>query len=163
MGNWFGTYHAQAVAALYDEQVPSWLAEALAKKLARAGVLVSSAYYVPDIQELYGLMKTWSHHMNRGTKGARWVMCRETHDALGRIHGDRRVPRTPVLAFIAEGAEPPEPESPINVISMRPARLFDIEVRIDPAARSPLFEVDSEATRQRGELWPQRDEYWRPE
>lgn len=150
MGDWYGTYHTEAIHALRDEQVPDWLAAKLAKKLAAAGVLVSSAYYVPDPNELYGQMKVWQYHLRQAVK-CRWVMCRETHDALARKHLGVRAPAPATWVGFYAGPEsyPPAPEiETLIAVETHPARLFGVEIRIDPAARSPMFEIDAEATSQ---------------
>jgi hypothetical protein len=127
--------------------------------LIESGLVIRERYYVPSARELLGLMKQLSYHLRRSNHGCRWVMCRETHDALAKRWTGQRVPAPMTFDSSfwrsAAGAELPPAAIEMEVLQVIEDRrywddhsmLFGMPIRIDPAARSPLFEVDSEATR----------------
>lgn len=127
--------------------------------LEAAELIVRKAYYVPDAKELFGLMREWQYHMRHSVKGARWVMCKETIDALAKQYKQTRAPQP--LTFDAgfwaagAGAELPTAALELEVETVAESRrywssrdaIFGIPIRIDPAARSPMFEIDTPDTR----------------
>ncbi len=151
-GHWEGPENFSALYGVRPEIARS-TAAAVLEDLARAGLLVTTRYYVPSPGELYDLYGAISHELHRGLKGVRWVMCRETHDAIWRRERNRvaALPRA-VQAWFAE-TPPWSAVDTVNVVDVdyraQTARLFGIPVRIDPAARSPLIEIDTEATLRR--------------
>ncbi len=126
--------------------------------LSQAGLIVRAPYYVPDPDELLGQMKTWQYHISAGTDGCRWVMCRETIDALARKYA-RQVTPMPITFnadfWRTDGADLPAAALEMDVRRVIESRthwsaqdmLFGVPIRVDPAARSPLFEIDTDATR----------------
>lgn len=153
-GAWQGMDYGPAIEAIRVAGLPADIPPGeLIRALARAGVLVVAEYYVPSPDELFGIYSAVGRELSRGMGGQlRWVMCRETHDALMRRHGAQRA-AVPVDIRrywpATELAEPvPEPESVAVAdadYSTTQARLFGIPVRIDPAARRPLLEIDDSA------------------
>lgn len=120
--------------------------------MAQSGLLLRKAYYVPDPDELFGIMKTIQYHVSRGTQGCRWVMCRETVDALARRYLRQVTPEPVVWPRIwSDEAADVVAGMPHAVRVIEDARLFGVPIRIDPAARSPMFEIDTEATETRPE------------
>jgi len=133
--------------------------EGFAAALVVSGLIVRERYYVPDTRELFGLMRQWSYHMKSGTEGCRWVMCRETFDALARQYTGARAPAP--MTFDATfwrtdaAADLPPAALEMNVLQVIEqnrrwedhSMLLGLPIRIDPAARSPLFEIDSADTR----------------
>lgn len=153
MGEWLEPDRFGELLAIADEfHVADH--ERFAATLIESGLIVRERYYIPDAKELMGLMRRWSYDV-RNSNGARWVMCRETHDALAERYTNVRVPGPeasvrwmadtdlPVAAMQAEVEWAMERARRWD----DPSRLFGLPIRIDPAARSPLFELDSEATR----------------
>ena len=162
MGTWHGSTTADALYRLLDEVDPNYLLRSrteLIDKLKASGLIVDAPFYVPDIDELFDLKRTWSFYLARGMEGARWVMCRETLEALAKKYRDTRTasPQEFDKDFWAEGAGSQLPTAALGmevemVMESRrywsdQATLFGVPIRIDPAARSPLFEIDTPATR----------------
>lgn len=118
-----------------------------AQELARAGLLVMGGYYVPSPDELRFAYARISDAGLRKWVNLRWVMCPETLSALVKTYGGQRHPRPVDYAF----NWPPELSlgevEMVDVVSQAigdsqmPA-LFGIRIRVDPAARHPMFEVD---------------------
>lgn len=152
-GRWEGPDDFVALYAVRPE-VDKTTAAAVLDDLARGGLLVTTRYYVPSPAELYDMYGGIGRDLYRGMRGnLRWVMCRETHDALWRRHRDQRAAVPPDIRRLwSLGMEWAEPETVAVVdVDFRTqfAYLFGIPIRIDPAARSPLLEIDSEATLRR--------------
>lgn len=160
MGTWHGPTARQTLWLALDAIDPHAVLPRteIIEALERTGIIVPQGFYVPDMDELYGLMRQWSFHMAGGMKGARWVMCQETINVLARRERDKLASPPPRFdkAFWADG---PGAELPTAALSMEivrvmeansrwsdQAKLFGFPIRIDPAARSPLFEIDPEAT-----------------
>jgi hypothetical protein len=144
MGTWHGSTTSDALYRLLDEVDPSYLLRSrteLIDKLKASGLIVEAPFYVPDMEELWGMKRKWSYYRAQGMEGARWVMCRETGEALARKYATTRT----VTPFEFDGPDPRE----IGVVGRWDGNytLFGVPVRIDPAARSPLFEIDTPATR----------------
>jgi hypothetical protein len=117
--------------------------------MAQSGLLLRKAYYVPDADELFGVMKTIQYGVYRGLTGCRWVMCRETVDALARRYVGQRTPEPPVFPNVWSDEADVMYAMPTAVHVIENATLFGVPIRIDPAARSPMFEIDTEATETR--------------
>lgn len=159
-----GTWHQPDDQRYYDilralDPGGRILADEFITALETAELIVRKAYYVPDSKELYGLMREWQYHMRHSVNGARWVMCKEAIDALAKQYKQTRAPQplTFDAKFWAEGAGAEMPvaalEAEYEMVaesrrywSSRDA-IFGIPIRIDPAARSPMFEIDTPATR----------------
>lgn len=162
MGTWHGSTTAEALYRLLEEVDPSYLLRSrtdLIQKLLASGLIVDAPFYVPDMDELWGLKRKWSYYLAQGMEGSRWVMCRETVEALAKKYNRTRTapPSEFDMGFWAEGAgrELPSAALEMTVMTVMNSRrywpdhatLFGVPVRIDPAARSPLFEIDSEWTK----------------
>jgi hypothetical protein len=135
-GRWHQPDNATVIAHLARE---FGLADpaAFVAALELRGLVVRAPFYVPDVDELYVRYRRLSNVAAAERPHVRWVMCHETYGELARLHNGGRVP--PSYAR----------ESSYTVIEPAPGgtvNLFGIPVRLDPAARSPLFEIDSDAT-----------------
>lgn len=162
MGTWHGSTTAEALYRLLDEVDPSYLLRSrteMIDKLKASGLIVDAPFYVPDMGELFGLKRTWSYYLDQGMEGVRWVMCRETVDALVRKYDQVRSapPQAVDFELSADGAAARAASASLGLAVVTAPRsglypstqytLFGVPVRIDPAARSPLFEIDSEWTK----------------
>lgn len=129
--------------------------------LNEAGLIVRKPYYVPDAEELFGMMSKIRYHLMSGLQGCRWVMCRETIDSLAAKYSRTRIAAPPrfnagfwtdtdlpsaalelEIELVMQARRYWDPHNPDTG-----ARLFGIEIRVDPAARSPMFEIETEATK----------------
>lgn len=137
----------------------------LAIALRETGFLLASAYYVPDVRELFDLYRQLAEveYHGRGRvprHWLRWVMCGETQLALQRKYGQTKTVHSPNLTAFMFGEGPPVDavmDELHMVMTTRAAesipaaldagRLFDMPIRRDPAARRPLFELIPEAER----------------
>lgn len=127
-GQWVGSHeeHAREVLAPI---VDSWHeADRIIRVLSKVGLLVSSAYYVPSVGELFDSADEM-HYTSR----YRWVMCSETWTDLWRAHAGQRAR----LAWPV-GDKPAEDVFIVDAVGNQ---LLGIPVRIDPAARRPMWEV----------------------
>jgi len=120
----------------------------------KAGLIVRKDYYVPDVDELYGLMRQLTYGIDVPRDGWRWVMCRETVDALARKY-DRQMAPKPIkfdASWWKANDDMPSAALQMEVDQViesrrywpRQDRLFGVDIRIDPAARRPMFEIDDE-------------------
>lgn len=164
MGTWHSTNNNAYLRILGqldpDELViPPGFAGLLINSLAAAGLIVRTDFYVPDADELMGIMHRWQYHLREGKQECRWVMCRETVDALAEKYARNRTitptPRAFNIDFWTNTDLPPAALEMETVQVMESRRywssqdmLFGVPIRIDPAARSPMFEIDTPATRQ---------------
>jgi hypothetical protein len=136
-GRWHQPDNATVIAHLARE---FGLADpaAFVAALELRGLVVRAPFYVPDVDELYVRYRRLSDVASTERPHIRWVMCRETYDELARLHDGGRVPPSHAR------------ERSLTVIEHTPGgiagNLFGIPVRLDPAARSPLFEISSDAT-----------------
>jgi len=118
-----------------------WVADVILNQFAIHGFLVREQYYVPSSDELYAVYRVVSGATRESFK-FQWVMCREIHDVLYDRYGTTRWP-----VFNWEIVNLYDPESPEDLLKtnnlqvVSSATLFDIPIRIDPAARSPLIEL----------------------
>lgn len=136
-------------------------AKLLIDHVAATGMLVTKAFYVPDADELLGLMRNIQYHLRRGNVECRWVMCRETVDALAEQWNGRRTPAPTVFdaSFWQAPAGQELPTAALEVEVLRvlehnrrwldQSKLFGVPIRVDAAARSPLFEIDTDDTKWR--------------
>lgn len=158
MGRWEGPDDTEQLLAILRELDPRGAMVTPAKfieVMSRSGMLVRKAYYVPDADELFGQMKQWQYHLRRGNVECRWVMCRETVDALARKYDRQRTP-APVtfdaMFWRNDGSELPSAALEMEVLTVIESNrhwggdhsmLFGVPIRMDPAARSPMFEIDT--------------------
>lgn len=125
-------------------------AEEAADALIAAGLVVVSDFYVPSMDELIGLYRRLGDAHLHGQITVRWVMCRETHDALYARYNATQYPPTERIPFSQAIVEPSAEvlQHEIRTIMERnrrwgdPSSLFGIPIRIDPAARRPMFEIE---------------------
>lgn len=113
-------------------------------------MIVVSPFYVPTSDELFSQYGTLGYAYLRGRIDVRWVMCAETHDALWRRYNTVRypVPDDRIPFVMAEVSPSPELVAfEVRTVMERnrkwtePGQLFGIPIRIDPAARTPMFEI----------------------
>lgn len=107
-----------------------------------AGLMVGRPFVVPTFKTLYAEYRRLAEAGLRGRLPLRWVMCRETYAAIARLAGDHRAPIMPELRYALSQSD--EVQTADTVTAVRVAsegRLFDIPIRIDPAARAPMWEV----------------------
>jgi hypothetical protein len=169
MGQWLKPDHAVMLAHVVSSPrfgVPGNRRGELIRALAETGFLVSSAYYVPDVEELFAMERQLAevdyHGRGRVPRSwIRWVMCGETQIELHRRHGNQKTMHTPNLSDFLSTGDLTEPDRVLDemhmVMTTRAAasipaaldagRLFDMPIRRDPAARRPLFELIPEDER----------------
>ncbi len=143
-GVWIGYHQTLAYERLAAIGVGDRLSDEVVGALSAAGLLVSSAYYVPTMDDLYD---SW-RQMRKATSGRprlRWVMCAETWAALVERNSEPR--RVPVpadfpwsYAVVPDAAWDDGPKA-VFVIDTHAGKLFDEPVRLDPAARRPMWEL----------------------
>lgn len=122
---------------------------------ALRAMMVETVHFVPTYDELLKDYRRLSEAYLHGRIDVRWVMCQETHDALARQYGDKRYPRpADILSFSALSVEP-DPSVLSDYVGWvfenrrrwdDTSKLFGVPIRIDPAARRPMFEI-AEAVR----------------
>lgn len=125
-------------------------AERLAHDLEDGGWTVRTDYYIPTFRDLHGDYQTLAYaYLNNRIK-VRWVMCRETHDALAQRYTQARVVVIPDLATVIASSE-----SGVGMVTDAvhavmenrlhwgddQSKLFGVPIRIDPVARRPVFEI----------------------
>ena len=153
MGEWrqpdrLGLRTLTAVAREHGVPAP----EAFVAAMLDTGLVVCSEYYVPEARELFGLYRLLSWHL-RDITGVGWVMCCETQEALMAQYGPNRMRvHAPMMFSVVSSLEEPtvaELEGKVMTVMERgrfwpdSATLLGLPVRIDPAARRPVFEVRS--------------------
>jgi hypothetical protein len=138
MGHWHGPDVVNTLLAVLQKADPGAHASAHAfvDAMLNSGMLVDTRYYVPGTGELYE-MHAWHRESRPGALNYRWVMCRETFDALADEHR-RQMVRGPILPLGA-----PEPQ---RVYVAEAGKLFGRPIRVDPAARRPMLELDTDAS-----------------
>jgi len=123
---------------------------------ALAAMMVWTNHFVPTFDDLLRDYRRLGDAYLNGRIDVRWVMCQETHDALARQYKDKRYPRlADILSFSALSAEPdPGVLSDYAgwVFENRrrwndTSKLFGVPIRIDPAARRPMFEIAEKVRR----------------
>lgn len=127
------------------------------QELKDAGVLVSKGYYIPTFDDLHGDYGTLGAAYLKGRIDVRWVMCKETRDALVTRYGEWRYAPPPEMpSWHADVMPSPEVLAlEVRTIMERKLRwedtdkLFGIPIRIDPAARRPVFEIVPDDERER--------------
>lgn len=161
MGEWHGPDYQDRLAQIVRELDP--LGQVLSptrfiSAMQSSGLLVRADYYVPDGDELLGVMKTLQWSVHRAGIKCRWVMCRETLDALAAKWLNKQTPAPfEIQAFVAESSwsvsEPamftPEVLAVLERRLIDQGMLFGVPIRVDPAARAPLFEIDQDGTWER--------------
>jgi len=155
-GEWREANDEALIELLGDHGIVGLKASRLLDDMAAAGVIVRKGYYVPSDDDLFAIYRTIGYYLYKGMaqSGIRWVMCRETHNALAAKYQNKVAP-APMrfdAAFWAstEGQELPTSALEMDVLQVMRARrswtdhgmLFGVPIRIDPAARTPLLEVE---------------------
>jgi hypothetical protein len=111
-------------------------ADILAVLDALRNMLVPGSYYVPTMDELWRDYNRLGMAHLHGRIRVRWVMCQETHDALAARLRGVVFAVVPDFALNDDAEPPPTPRE-----LMQPGSLFGIPIRLDPAARKPMFEI----------------------
>lgn len=117
-----------------------WVADTVLDQLGRAGLFVRQDYYVPSRDELYNLYCQVDSASYRRLP-FRWVMCAETISELKKLYGGTKYAQMLAFSWDNDPAKVVEPRG-VNVFDNM--RLFDVPIRIDPAARRPLIELVDE-------------------
>lgn len=162
MGEWLMPDPVTLLSDVLDSPafaVPPDKRAALALALRETGFLVATAYYVPDVDELFDIYHQLTRHLRRPPRlWIRWVMCGETQQALYRKYSNTRysTPSPNLVAFMADGdlassnvgdlvAEVDMMMTRQVAATVRAAldagQLFGMPIRRDPAARRPLLEL----------------------
>lgn len=125
-------------------------AERLARDLEDGGWTVRTDYYIPTLQDLHRDYQTLAYAYLKDRIKVRWVMCRETHDALAKRYTQDRFAVIPDLSAVIASSE-----SSLDMVTSTvhavmenrlywgddQSKLFGIPIRIDPVARRPVFEI----------------------
>lgn len=100
-GQWRNPSDEAALTALADLDIRGPEASRIIAALGAARVLVRERYYVPDFSELLGTYRTIAYRFgkNMSEVGLRWVMCRETHDALVEQFSQTRAAPPPTFSL----------------------------------------------------------------
>lgn len=142
-GRWF-MGHSDPVAAVQAEAEDNgWSPTEVIQALYERDLLPKPTYYVPSLAEYYRTMSDLRYAVRNGSLPVRWVMCRETLAEMARRYGRQRVPDVIAWSFTMADDDDHDP-LPLNLVERpadRPARLFGVPIRVDPAARTPLFEI----------------------
>lgn len=161
MGEWHGPDYQDRLAQIVRQLDP--LGQVLSPTrfisvMQNSGLLVRADYYVPDGDELLGVMKTLQWSVCRAGIKCRWVMCWETLEALAAKWLNRQtLAPFEIQAFVGESAasilEPamytPEVLTVLERRRIDQGMLFGVPIRVDPSARAPLFEIDQDGTWER--------------
>lgn len=161
MGTWHGPTVEESLYRILEEFDPDYTMLRsrleLIEKLVGSGHVVRADFYVPDMGELWGLKRSFSYYLAQGMEGVRWVMCRETVQALVKKYQHARFApaQGAEVELWVDDAAARAVSTPLGLAVVTVAQspesaqytLFGVPVRIDPAARSPLFEIDTPATR----------------
>lgn len=126
--------------------IEEWRADAVLDMLATVGLLVVADYERPTAEALYG---RYSQVRMMVRAPWRWVMCRETHDWMAIQYANAPHPGAGIPSFTMPGDEMP----PVGLLitpnrGEHPARLMDVPIRLDPAARRIMIELVG-----KGPLW----------
>jgi hypothetical protein len=130
-----------ALGVLRDAGLDGGDAETAVRALMDAGLLVGLPFVTPTFKALLGEYCRVAEAGLHRRLPLRWVMCRETHQAIARLAGNRVAPIMPKLAFVWSDDDAATMDPPMAVPIASASRLFDIPIRIDPAARAPMWEV----------------------
>lgn len=143
-GRWF-MGHSDPVAAVQAEAEDNgWSPAEVIQALYERDLLPKPTYYVPGLDEYYRTMSDLRYAIRSAKIPVRWVMCRETLAEMDRRYGRRRVPDVIEWSFTMADDDLPPPEELLNLVDRpanSPAQLFGVPIRVDPAARTPLFEI----------------------
>lgn len=122
-----------------------WIADTVLDQLSRAGLLVRQDYYVPSPRELYDLYYKIDSASYRRLP-FRWVMCSEILDELKRLHSGTKVAKLREFSWTETSANPVMEMDWYYIFEVKPdsPRLFNIPIRVDPAARTPMIELVEE-------------------
>jgi hypothetical protein len=168
MGEWIRPRRFPALIAAYQELDPTGAVmsfDDFERALAGQGLLVVDAFYVPDMRELNDMRTQLAYEYRFQGDTARWVMCRETIDELARSINERGRTLAPaprwqgnLADWVAGGNDMPTLNDVVQVIESRQRwdnrdALFGIPLRVDPAARSPMFELRTPATDNPARPW----------
>lgn len=99
-------------------------------QLAAVGLLVQADYERPTLDRLYQQLARM-----RATGRWRWVMCRETHDWMAATYAG--------VSWVSVGAGDAHIGLLIEPNTTTPSKLMGADIRIDPAARTVMFEPQS--------------------
>jgi hypothetical protein len=142
MGKWQDP-DTEALDAIYRATRPGVSRSVFIDTLERSGMLVRKAYYVPDDNEIFGIYASMRHDLYLARRAWRWVMCAETLRALAQRHLGKQVPGAVSPPGFVEAKEAAHDELyGILIVNPPKTTLFGISIRIDPAARKPMFEID---------------------
>lgn len=148
MGDWrtdgLEAAHARLVRYGYDYEADRVLD-------ALGDMLVVTSYYVPTSDELLRQYAALGGaYLNNRIK-VRWVMCWEIREALWGKYQQVQYPvcRDSLRATWTEHSDPEELAFQVRTVMEHtrrwsdPGTLFGIPIRLDPAARTPMFEIMS--------------------
>lgn len=139
--------HSDLVAAVQAEaEAFGWPPSKVIQTLYERRLLPAPNYYAPTLDEVYDMMTALRHATEYGGMPARWVMCAETIAAFHRQYREMVAPEAPPLwAFLPaeDEADATFPDA-LRVIDRSDGmpKLFGVPIRTDPAARTPLFEIN---------------------
>lgn len=146
--HWHTDTRGQIIRLLSDGEdiLTTGTAELVADALHGAGLIVLGGYYVPTDEQLYDAYNTLGHAYLHNRIRVRWVMCTEILRTLVARHQGYRFSRMPDLGSIFQPAAVDSALPQQGWVLSQHADglwwLFDVPVRVDPAARWPMFEVN---------------------
>lgn len=149
---WQPSTNNPAIRALEEAGVVGEQLLVVLQALIDARLLVSAGYYIPTFAELRRDYNTLGEAYLNGRLMVRWVMCRETHDALMARYDQTRYPVPPRTPLASAAVDPSSEvlEFEVRTVMERnrrwtdPGMLFGVPIRIDPVARRPVFEIIEE-------------------
>lgn len=150
-GQWASVNGGEAVDALMAAGMGRSTAVQASVVLMRAGLLLTDSYYVPSQDELLGVyhdLADSSPHFKW-----RWVMCHEALMAIDRRHNNQLTMRMP--GIVLEPSTEVDFPMPVMIVDVMGGKLFGKPIRIDPAARRPMIELDDGTV-----FWPRGGTPW---
>jgi hypothetical protein len=125
-------------------------AEKLAHDLESGGWTVRTDYYIPAYKDLLRDYSRLGAAYLNNLINVRWVMCRETHDALAKRYSQARFSAMPRLSAVIASSDSSIGMFTDTVHAVMENRLhwggdqsklFGVPIRLDPVARRPVFEI----------------------
>ncbi|WP_433067336.1 hypothetical protein [Dactylosporangium sp. CS-033363] len=121
----------------------------LARHLVSGGWAPATDYYVPALEDLVADYRRLAQAHLHGWIGVGWVMCRESHDALAARYADQRWVPMPVVSAVDYTTDAQVLDDAgaarnvmVNALGLGgTSTLMGMPIRIDPAARRPMFEL----------------------
>ena len=132
-----------AMGVLRDAGLDGADAEIAIEALVEAGLMVGRPFVVPSDKVLYREYMRLAEADIHRRMPVRWVMCRETYASIEKRHAGMVAAVAPEIKWAFSPAEDsPDLADTMTAVPVASCgKLFGIPIRIDPAARAPMWEV----------------------